>query len=57
MIGRLEIGRLREQARERLGAQFSLVDFHGTVLGSGAVPLTVLADNVARWESSVAQNN
>jgi uncharacterized protein (DUF885 family) len=57
MIGRLEIGRLREQAKERLGSSFSLVEFHGTVLGSGAVPLTVLADNVARWESSVARNN
>ncbi|MCU1584214.1 MAG: hypothetical protein JWM49_770 [Microbacteriaceae bacterium] len=57
MIGRLEIGRLREQAKEQLGSRFSLVDFHGTVLGSGAVPLTVLADNVARWQSSVAQDN
>jgi uncharacterized protein (DUF885 family) len=57
MIGRREILRLREQAKQHLGSRFSIIDFHGTVLGSGAVPLSVLGDNVTRWTSSVAQNN
>lgn len=55
MIGSREIVRLREQAKHELGDRFSIVDFHGTVLGSGAVPLSVLADNIARWQSGVAQ--
>jgi uncharacterized protein (DUF885 family) len=57
MIGSREISRLREDAEQRLGVHFSIADFHGTVLGSGAVPLNVLADNVARWQSATAQNN
>ena len=57
MIGRREILRLRDEAERVLGTHFSVVDFHRIVLGSGAVPLTVLADNVARWHSSVARTN
>jgi uncharacterized protein (DUF885 family) len=57
MIGCREIVRLREQAKQQLGARFSIVGFHGTVLGSGAVPLPVLGDNIARWASAAAQND
>ncbi len=57
MIGSREITRLRTESESRLGSRFSLADFHGTVLGSGAVPLTVLAGNVARWQTAVAQND
>jgi uncharacterized protein (DUF885 family) len=57
MIGSREISRLRDDAERRLGTRFSIADFHGTVLGSGAVPLNVLADNVARWQSAAAQND
>ncbi|HEV7811630.1 MAG TPA: DUF885 domain-containing protein [Leifsonia sp.] len=57
MIGSREISRLRDDAERRLGPRFSIADFHGTVLGSGAVPLNVLADNVARWQSAAAQND
>jgi len=53
MIGRREILRLRAAAEQALGDRFSIVDFHGLVLGSGAVPLGVLADNVARWQDRV----
>ena len=35
---------------QALGDAFSIRDFHGTVLGNGAVPLTVLADAVTRWQ-------
>ncbi|WP_298227590.1 DUF885 domain-containing protein [Gryllotalpicola sp.] len=54
MIGRREILRLRQDAHDALGDAFSIADFHGVVLGSGAVPLTVLADNVTRWQTSVS---
>jgi uncharacterized protein (DUF885 family) len=57
MIGRREILRLREQAKKDLGSKFSIIDFHATVLGSGAVPLTVLGENIARWQSRVAHTN
>ncbi len=53
MIGRREILRLRTAAQEALGDAFSVRDFHATVLGNGAVPLTVLADAVTRWQQRV----
>jgi uncharacterized protein (DUF885 family) len=49
MIGRREIGRLREQAARSLGPQFDIRAFHGVVLGSGAVPLGVLGQLVNEW--------
>jgi uncharacterized protein (DUF885 family) len=49
MIGRLEIGRLREVAKDRLGDAFDVREFHGVVLGNGAVPLDVLGSTVERW--------
>jgi uncharacterized protein (DUF885 family) len=49
MVGRREIQRLRGVAEESLGADFDIRAFHGTVLGSGAVPMSVLADVVTRW--------
>ena len=49
MVGRREIRRLRELAQGRLGARFDIRAFHGSVLGSGAVPLGVLDRVVTRW--------
>ncbi|ANY09382.1 DUF885 domain-containing protein [Pseudonocardia sp. HH130630-07] len=54
MTGRLEIVRLREHARDALGAGFDLRGFHDTVLGSGSVPLSQLADDVERWIAAPA---
>jgi uncharacterized protein (DUF885 family) len=48
-IGQLEILRLRDEARRRLGARFDIKAFHDTVLGSGAVSLPVLRDLVEDW--------
>ena len=49
MIGRREIRRLREWAARELGGRFDIRGFHGTVLGSGAVPLSVLDQLVSAW--------
>jgi uncharacterized protein (DUF885 family) len=43
MVGRLELVRLRELVQARLGGRFDLRAFHDLVLGTGGVPLTVLA--------------
>jgi uncharacterized protein (DUF885 family) len=47
--GQLEILRLRDEARRRLGPAFDIKAFHDTVLGSGAVSLPVLGDLVEDW--------
>jgi uncharacterized protein (DUF885 family) len=46
MVGRLELVRLRELAQARLGGRFDLRAFHDLVLGTGGMPLTVLAEVV-----------
>jgi uncharacterized protein (DUF885 family) len=53
MIGRLELERLREDARARLGGDFSLMGFHDTVLGNGMTPLPELGRCVDAWVSRV----
>jgi uncharacterized protein (DUF885 family) len=49
MTGRREIQRLRGLAERALGPRFDVRAFHGTVLGQGAVPLSVLEQLVTRW--------
>ncbi len=49
MIGRLEIMRLREQARGALGAKFDIRRFHDRVLEDGTVPLALLKAKIERW--------
>jgi uncharacterized protein (DUF885 family) len=41
-VGMLKILELRERAKQQLGAQFDLRDFHDVVLKNGALPLEVL---------------
>ncbi len=48
MIGRLEIQRIRREAEERQGEAFDIKAFHDAVLDSGAMPLGLLAEHVAR---------
>lgn len=48
-IGELKIEELRAKAETTLGDKFDIKDFHAVVLGSGSVPLDVLADQVDAW--------
>ena len=48
-IGRREIARLREEARNELGPDFDLRGFHDAVLLSGETPLSVLEQVVRDW--------
>ncbi|WP_238005689.1 DUF885 domain-containing protein [Dactylosporangium sp. AC04546] len=49
MVGRLEIRRLREDARAALGDRFDIRAFHDTVLTCGPLPLDILAERVTAW--------
>lgn len=48
-IGMLEILRLRESAKERLGKDFDIREFHDVVLTHGSVPLAVLEELVEQY--------
>ncbi|HEY1072688.1 DUF885 domain-containing protein [Brevundimonas sp.] len=48
-IGELKIEELRHKAETTLGGRFDIKDFHAVVLGSGSVPLDVLAYQVDAW--------
>ena len=48
-LGQLEILKLREEARQKLGPNFDLRTFHDEVLGNGALPLDVLDSQVSAW--------
>ena len=52
VTGKREILRLRERAQRTLGPQFDLRRFHHAVLRNGAIPLTVLDDEIERWTTS-----
>jgi uncharacterized protein (DUF885 family) len=51
-LGQLEIIKLREEARQKLGDKFNIRNFHDEVLGNGALPLDILDSEVNSWISS-----
>jgi uncharacterized protein (DUF885 family) len=54
MIGRLEIQRIGAEAEATLGERFDIRAFHDAVLGSGPMPLPVLARHVREALTPVA---
>jgi uncharacterized protein (DUF885 family) len=48
-VGSLTIQRLRDKAQSELGPKFDIREFHAQVLGSGALPLTILEAKIDRW--------
>ncbi|MET0583195.1 MAG: DUF885 family protein, partial [Pseudoxanthomonas sp.] len=51
-IGMIRIQELRKKAETELGAGFDIKGFHDTVLGGGALPLTLLERRVDQWIAS-----
>jgi uncharacterized protein (DUF885 family) len=49
LTGKLEILRIRDEARGRLGPAFSLPAFHAAVLDHGSLPMPALARSIANW--------
>jgi uncharacterized protein (DUF885 family) len=52
MIGRLEIGAARDEAKAAMGARFDLKAFHDRVLEDGGVPLGFLREKIKTWAAS-----
>ena len=48
-LGQLEFLKLREEARQKLGAKFDIRGFHDEALDSGPLPLDVLHARVKAW--------
>jgi uncharacterized protein (DUF885 family) len=55
VTGKREIVRLRDRARQALGPRFELRRFHHAVLRNGAIPLTLLDDEIERWTATEAR--
>ena len=51
-IGLLKILELRSKAKEALGDQFDIREFHEVVISQGAIPLNVLEDFVNDYIAS-----
>ena len=49
LVGELRILKLRDEAKRKLGAKYSLRDFDDVVLGEGSLPMPVLTGVVNRW--------
>jgi uncharacterized protein (DUF885 family) len=53
-LGQLEILKLREEAKQKLGGKFDLKAFHDEILGSGPLPLDVLHSEIETWIAAQA---
>jgi uncharacterized protein (DUF885 family) len=50
----MKILELRDKAKRRMGARFSLPRFHNAVLGNGSIPLSLLERVVDAWTEEKA---
>ena len=48
-IGMIKILELRQKAKETLGENFDIRDFHEFVIENGEIPLIILEDNFKKW--------
>lgn len=48
-IGMIDIQRLRKMSEDQLGDKFDIRAFHDTILGGGALPLSMLERKVKAW--------
>jgi len=48
-VGMIDIQRLRKKAETELGDKFDIRTFHDTILGGGALPLSMLDRKVSSW--------
>jgi uncharacterized protein (DUF885 family) len=55
-IGSLKIQELRERAKKKLGAKFSLKSYHDQVLSDGALPLVLLEAKIDAWIAAQLKN-
>ncbi len=55
-VGMLKILELRAKAEAELGDDFDIRGFHDTVLGGGAMPLTILERRVDQWIASETES-
>jgi uncharacterized protein (DUF885 family) len=53
-VGQLEILKLRDEAKQKLGPRFDIKAFHDAVLGNGAVSLPVLRQQVEAYIAAAA---
>ncbi len=51
-VGMIDIQRLRKMAKDELGDKFDIKAFHDTILGGGALPLSMLERQVKNWIAS-----
>jgi uncharacterized protein (DUF885 family) len=56
-MGQLEIRKLRDKAKAKLGAKYDIKAFHDEVLDGGAMPLDVLDARVSKWIDQQAAAN
>jgi uncharacterized protein (DUF885 family) len=56
LTGKLEILRIREEARRRLGPAFSLPAFHAAILDHGSLPMPVLHRSIGGWLEAQSPN-
>ena len=51
----IKILELREKAKAALGDKFNIRDFHDVVIGTGALPLPILAKQVDKYFAKVGK--